>query len=42
MQTFNLTRLNFHAPYTVWMEGNGSYKFKTDYEVIYRIEFAEN
>ena len=42
MQTFNLTRLNLHAPYTIWMEGNGSYKFKTDYEVIYRIEFAEN
>jgi len=42
MQTFNLTRLNFHSPYAVWMENNGSYKFITDYEVIYRIEFSEN
>lgn len=42
MQTFNLTRLNFHAPYVVWMEENGSYKFMTDYGVIYRIEFSEN
>ena len=26
MQAFNLTRLNFHSPYKVWVD-NGSYKF---------------
>lgn len=41
MQTFNLTRLNFHAPYAVWMENN-DYKFKTDYDVSYRIVFSPN
>ena len=38
---FNLTRLNFHSPYKVWID-NGSYKFLTDYGVQYRIEFVEN
>ena len=41
MQAFNLTRLNFHSPYKVWI-GNGSYKFLTDYGVQYRIEFVDN
>ncbi len=41
MQAFNLTRLNFHSPYKVWID-NGSYKFLTDYGVQYRIEFVEN
>ena len=41
MQAFNLTRLNFHSPYKVWIE-NGSQKFLTDYGVQYRIEFVEN
>ena len=41
MQAFNLTRLNFHSPYKVWVD-NGSYKFLTDYGVQYRIEFVEN
>ena len=40
MQAFNLTRLNFHSPYKVWVD-NGSYKFLTDYGVQYRIEFVE-
>ena len=40
MQAFNLTRLNFHSPYKVWID-NGSYKFLTDYGVQYRIEFEE-
>ena len=40
MQAFNLTRLNFHSPYKVWID-NGSYKFLTDYGVQYRIEFVE-
>ena len=34
MQAFNLTRLNFHSPYKVWVD-NGSYKFLTDYGVQY-------
>lgn len=29
MQAFNLTRLNFHSPYKVWID-NGSYKFLHD------------
>ena len=33
MQTFNLTRLNFHSPYKVWIEDN-EYKFITDYDEI--------
>ena len=41
MQIFNLTRLNFHSPYKVWVE-NGAYKFITDYGVQYRMEFAPN
>ena len=41
MQAFNLTRLNFHSPYKVWID-NGAYKFLTDYGVQYRIEFVEN
>ena len=41
MQAFNLTRLNFHSPYKVWID-NGSYKFLTDYGVQYRIEFVDN
>lgn len=41
MQAFNLTRLNFHSPYKVWID-NGSYKFLTDHGVQYRIEFVEN
>lgn len=41
MHAFNLTRLNFHSPYKVWID-NGSYKFLTDYGVQYRIEFVEN
>ena len=41
MHAFNLTRLNFHSPYKVWID-NESYKFLTDYGVQYRIEFVEN
>ena len=41
MYAFNLTRLNFHSPYKVWID-NGAYKFLTDYGVQYRIEFVEN
>lgn len=41
MHAFNLTRLNFHSPYKVWID-NGAYKFLTDYGVQYRIEFVEN
>ena len=41
MQAFNLTRLNFHSPYKIWID-NGSYKFLTDHGVQYRIEFVEN
>ena len=41
MQTFNLTRLNFHSPYKVWIEDN-EYKFITDYDVSYRIIFSDN
>ena len=41
MQTFNLTRLNFHSPYKVWIEDN-EYKFITDYGVSYRIIFSDN
>ena len=33
MHAFNLTRLNFHSPYKVWID-NGSYKFLPDYGVI--------
>ncbi len=33
MQTFNLTRLNFHSPYKVWIEDN-EYKFITDYDFV--------
>lgn len=32
MHAFNLTRLNFHSPYKVWID-KGSYKFLTDYGV---------
>lgn len=39
MQAFNLTRLNFHSPYKVWID-NGSYKFLTDHGVQYRIDIA--
>lgn len=41
MQAFNLTRLNFHSPYKVWVE-HGEYKFITDYGVAYRIIFSPN
>ena len=42
MQPFNLTRLNLHSPYAIWMDVRGSYKFITDYGVQYRIEIVEN
>lgn len=41
MREFNLTRLNFHSPYKVWVE-HGEYKFMTDYGVAYRIIFSPN
>ena len=42
MQAFNLTRVNLHSPYAIWLDANGSYKFITDYGGQYRIEFVEN
>lgn len=41
MQAFNLTRLNLHSPYKVWLE-DGSYKFISDFGVQYRMEFVPN
>ncbi len=41
MPEFNLTRLNFHSPYKIWVENN-EYKFITDYGVSYRIIFSPN
>lgn len=41
MQTFNLTRLNLHSPYKIWLEED-AYKFITDFGVQYRMEFVPN
>lgn len=42
MKPFLLDRLNYKSPYSVWSVGSMSYSFKTDYSVVYRIEFIED
>ena len=42
MQQFNLSRLNIFSPYSVWQNSNDSYKFKTDYGVVFRVVFSKN
>lgn len=41
MKQLKLDRLNLRAPYAVWQRNNGSYCFKTDYDVQVRVEFAD-
>lgn len=42
MNSLNLNRLNIHAPYSVWEIRPQTYGFKTDYGVLYKIEFSDN
>lgn len=42
MNKLNLDRLNLTSPYILWYTENGSYGFRTDYGVIYRIGFYKN
>lgn len=40
MIPLDLNRLNVRIPYSVWQVSNGTYGFKTDYGVLYRIVFT--
>jgi hypothetical protein len=40
MNPLDLNRLNVAAPYSVWEVREGSYGFKTNYGVLYRILFT--
>lgn len=42
MKGLNLNRLNIKAPYSVWEIREQTYGFKTDYGVLYKIEFSDN
>ena len=42
MQPFNLTRLNMFSPYPVWQNSSDSYKFRTDFGVVFRVVFTRN
>lgn len=42
MKALNLCRLNVCAPYSVWEIRKQTYGFKTDYGVLYKIEFSDN
>lgn len=42
MKALHLSRLNVCAPYSVWEIRKQTYGFKTDYGVLYKIEFSDN
>ena len=42
MQPFNLTRLYMFSPYPVWQNSSYSYKFRTDFGVVFRVVFTRN
>ena len=42
MNALNLNRLNVNAPYSVWQVSDGSYGFKTDFGVLYRVAFTRD
>lgn len=42
MKKLNLSRLNVLSPYSVWEIRKQTYGFKTDYGVLYKIEFSDN
>lgn len=42
MKELNLSRLNVLSPYSVWEIRPQTYGFKTDYGVLYKIEFSDN
>ena len=41
MNRLNLSEINLNIPYTKW-EMDGSYLFKTDYGIVYKISFMED
>ena len=41
MNRLNLSEINLNIPYTIW-EMDGSYLFKTDYGIVYKISFMED
>lgn len=41
MKELNLSRLNVLSPYSVWEIRPQAYGFKTDYGVLYKIEFSD-
>ena len=41
MNRLNLSEINLNIPYTIW-EKDGSYLFKTDYGIVYKISFMED
>ena len=41
MNRLNLSEINLNIPYTIW-EKAGSYLFKTDYGIVYKISFMED
>ena len=41
MNRLNLSEINLNFPYTIW-EMDGSYLFKTDYGIVYKISFMED
>lgn len=42
MNPLNLNRLNILSPYTVWQSSVHDYGFKTEYGVLYRINFVQD
>ena len=42
MNALNLNRLNVNVPYSVWQVSDGSYGFKTDFGVLYRVAFTRD
>ena len=39
MNTLNLNLINAHSEYLVWLSPNGKYLFKTDYDILYAVDF---
>ena len=39
MNTLNLNLINAHSEYLVWLSPNGKYLFKTNYDILYAVDF---
>lgn len=39
MTALNLNMINAHSDYQVWLSPNGKYLFKTDFDILYAVDF---